>query len=180
MIKNSYFRVALFTLLLVSAIAAAGGIKSWSSGDTLTTTDLNANFAHIHNAMVGGHGARLVDADVSASAAIGYTKLQNGRGIARAWADVESICSADPCTISESLNVTSIARASEGVYTLTLAYTATDNVFAAFVSTSSSTILALCQGVSTSTTTATINCFEADGSIAVEDAAFHVVIFDGD
>lgn len=179
MLKNSYFRVALFTLMLVGAIAAAGGIKTWVNGDTLTVTDLNANFAHIHNSMVGGHGARLVNADVSTSANITYTKIENGRGIARAWAEVSATCACPgTCTVTESLNVTSITCAATGVYTVTFSYTATDADFLVIANTAG-TSGNKCEGVSTSTTTATINCLDLD-TPAATDSTFGFIVMDGD
>jgi hypothetical protein len=177
MFKNPYLRVALISALLAMPVMA-GAIKTWVSGDTLTITDLNANMAHMHNSMVGGHGARLVDADVSATAAIGYTKIQNGRGIARAWAEVAGTPTCPTTvTISESLNVTEITCAGAGVYVVTLNYTANDNVFAVVASSGSSGVH--CAGASTSTTTATITCVDLE-TPAVTDTPFQFVIYDAD
>jgi hypothetical protein len=183
MFKNPYFRVAAFTLMLVGAIATAGSIKTWNTADTLTASDLNANFQHIHNNMVGGHGARLVDADVSTSANINYTKLQNGRGIARAFAALSASACGTPatCTLAESMNITSVVgTASTGVYTVTLAYTATDSNFVIVASPGSaggSTAgVITCTGLATSTTTAQIVCYDAAG--AAQDSNFTFVVFD--
>jgi hypothetical protein len=109
---------------IATYLILAGAIKVWQSGEDVTSTDLNANFAHIHGKMVGGHGARLVDADVNASAAIAYTKLDlaGDRLIPRAWG-YTSGCAVPSCTISSSKNVTSIARTGAGRYTITLNYT---------------------------------------------------------
>ena len=184
MLRNSYFRVALFSLMLVGAVALAGSIKVWSAGDTLSSSDLNANFSHIHNNMVGGHGARLVNADVSTTANIAYTKIQNGRGIARASASMPAAaCAAGTCTVAESLNITSIAWSSTGVYLVTLSYTATDNDFIVLASAGSKAAttanVTLCRGVATSTTTATISCFDPRTNTAA-DSQFSFAIFDSD
>ena len=72
---RKYAPVAL-AMFLFAGLTVAGAIKTWGSGDTLLSSDLNGNFQHIHNVMVGGHGARLVNADVSNSAAIRYSKMQ--------------------------------------------------------------------------------------------------------
>lgn len=183
MFKNPYFRVATFAAIISAALATAGGIKTWNSGDTLDASDINANFQHIHNAMVGGHGARLTNSDVSSSANIGYTKIQNGRGIARAWADVEGTCSGVPpiaCTVDESLNITSITKTATGQYTAVLGYTATDNVYLAIAHSFSSTVL--CWAQSASTTQVTIVCSDYDAAIGptATDAAFGIVVYDGD
>lgn len=62
-------------IVLAATIAVGGSIKVWSNGDWVLASDLNANFQHIHDTMVGGHGARLMNSDVSASAAITHSKL---------------------------------------------------------------------------------------------------------
>lgn len=177
MLRNSYLRVIVFSALLVAALATAGAIHTWSNGDTLSATDLNSNFTHIHNSMVGGHGARLLDADVSTSANIAYTKLQNGRGIARAFGRVAGTCAAGTCTMDNQLNLTSIVHTGTGVYTVTMNYTATNSSFTALGNTENSTNI--CFAVPTSTTTTVVNCMKrSDGS--ANDGPFDVVIFDND
>lgn len=172
------FKLAFFALF-ISVGVWAGTIHTWSNGDTLSASDLNSNFQHIHNAMVGGHGARLVDADVSTSAAIGYSKIQNGRGIARAWARVgPSACTAGTCTLNSSMNVTSITFTSTGVYDLTLNYTATNSSYAAIAQAELST--GFCQAIPTSTTHVTISCLETDGTPAAINQPFDVFVFDND
>lgn len=79
-------------VLVAAAVALAGPIKVWSSGETITAADINANFAHIHNLMVGGHGARLTNADVSATANIALSKLATPTLIAKAAAQLSSNC----------------------------------------------------------------------------------------
>lgn len=115
-------RSLVLAALLVAAVAAAGGIKVWVSGEAITITDLNTNFAHIHNTMVGGHGARLVNADVSASAAIASTKLADGAGIARGLGYVDngagSACNSSPCTVTNGRNVSGVTRSGLGVYNI--------------------------------------------------------------
>lgn len=141
--------------MLVYGASSAGIIKSWSAGDTLTTADVNANFQHIHNSMVGGHGARLKDADVSATANISATKIA-GKLIPRAWALIASGCSAGACTLTESSGITS-AAASSTTLTVTLNYTATDSDFAVFVTPNTSNF-ELCSAQPATTTTLTIKC----------------------
>lgn len=171
-------KIALTFFLCIAVTGWAGIIKTWVAGDTVSITDLNANFQHIHNSMVGGHGARLKDADVSSTANISYSKIQNGRGIARAFARVASTCSSSPCTIDSQLNITSITRSGTGVYVATLNYTATNTSFAAIAQSELST--GFCEAVPTSTTTVTINCLETDGTPAAIDGRFDFVVFDND
>lgn len=65
----------LALLALAAGVALAGPIKTWTTGEVITAADINANFNHIHNLMVGGHGARLSNADVAPGAAIAHSKL---------------------------------------------------------------------------------------------------------
>lgn len=179
--KNPYFRVALFSLLLVGTIALGGGIKTWASGDTISISDINSNFQHLHNNMVGGHGARLVNADVSSTANIGYTKIQNGRGIARAWGRVGTDCTSSPCTVDESMNVTSVTRDSTGVYEVNLSYTATDAVYATIAV--SENQACFCIAEPDTTTKFDINCYDRlDVTTAptVLDCQFNFVVYDAD
>ncbi len=183
MLNNKFFKVVLLTAMFSAVLSQAGTIKTWVSGDTLTVSDLNSNFQHIHNAMVGGHGARLVNADVSATASIGYTKIQNGLGIARAMGSVAS-CTADGgCTIHESLNVTSVTRNGTGHYDVLLNYTATDNKFVTVASAGAAagTVanVDLCQAVATGTTTLSVICWSlAAAPAVVADSPFTFVVFD--
>lgn len=65
-------------LCMFGGFALAGTIKVWSTSEKVKASDLNANFAYIMNNFVGGQGARLVDADVTSSAGIQWTKLASG------------------------------------------------------------------------------------------------------
>lgn len=128
-------KIVLVTVAIVSTLAFAGAIKTWNNGDTLSAADITANFQHIHNSMVGGHGARLVDADVSATANISASKLgtipaskvTGYQGLAKAFVIVQATCNAPgACTMVNAYNVTSVTRgAGAGVYTLTMTTTPT-------------------------------------------------------
>lgn len=150
-------QIAIVSILIATLPALAGAIKVWASGDTLTSADLNANFSHIHNSMVGGHGARLVDADVSNTANIATAKLAAYRFIPRAWGSVQSGCSGATCTINESGGITSVV-ASANQMNVTLNYTATDALYAVIVSSNSTTAGVSCQGFPVSTTVFRIQC----------------------
>lgn len=107
---------------LSAAIAWAGTIKVWGTNDVLTAADLNANFAHIHNLMVGGHGPRLVNADVASGAAIAYTKVVASPYAPTAWGLIDtSSCAPDGGTCAVTgLGTTSAIQNGTGVYYLTL------------------------------------------------------------
>jgi hypothetical protein len=112
-------KTILVLVLLAAAAATAASIKVWSSGDLLSSSDLNANFAHIHNTMVGGHGGRLVNSDVSPSAAIAHSKLANPILLPKAVANVD-YCTASPCTVADAkYNVSGVTRSAAGTYVVT-------------------------------------------------------------
>lgn len=160
----------LTTMLLLS-----GAIKVWSSGEDITSTDLNANFAHIHNKMVGGHGARLVDADVSPTANITTSKLAAYRFIPKAW--VVGQCNGTTCVILESENVTSVAR-SGGNNTVTLAYTPTNATFATVISYNTGKGFCNTQGLSTSAPQITAHCYDDTGTTV--EGVYTILVFDAD
>ena len=121
----------LVPTLVLGAVVYGGTIKTWSSAEALTAAAINANFQHIHNLMVGGHGARLVNSDVSASAAIASSKLASYRMIPRTWVLVENDgagCDAGVYSIAcQSVTGGSSSVAGLGVagsYSVTLGYTA--------------------------------------------------------
>lgn len=153
---------AIFTLSLVTGMAFAGSIKSWSNGQTLTAADLNANFNHIHGLMVGGHGARLVDADVSGSAAIASSKLAQGSGIADAWGVANGSMTN---SFVEGFNMTGVTHAAAATtYTFTGAAGLDGN---GVVLVQCSTAATLCSG-SIFTTTVDVTCsVECSGILRV-------------
>ncbi len=105
----------IIVFLLVGSLAAAGTITVWGNSDVLTASALNANFAHIHNTMVGGHGPRLVDGDVASGASIATTKLAGAAKIAKCWGTWS--CSPSVCTALDSSNAT-LTYSAVGIYSL--------------------------------------------------------------
>lgn len=79
--NNKRYRLTSLFLTLVAAVAFSGSIKVWGPGERLTSKELNDNFAHIHNTMVGGHGGRLVDSDIAVNANININKFKNDGGL---------------------------------------------------------------------------------------------------
>lgn len=168
----------LFVIGIAIAFAAyAGGIKVWNGSEAVVYTGLNSNFAHIHNTMVGGHGARLVNADVSTSAAIAHSKMATPALLPKAWAAVDASCSSSPCTVAEGSGVTSIARTGQGVYTVTLSYTPTNSKFAVMV-TADSSLKLYCKSINHATAAphTEITCYDETG--AVQDTGFQFVVMD--
>lgn len=167
---------AVLTALIVTGIANAGAIKTWTT-ETLRYSDLNSNFQHIHNTMVGGHGARLLDADVSASAAIAHSKLATPALVPKVWASVLSDCSASPCTVSASSGVSSITRSGTGEYDVLFSNVRANAVYGALITPFDATGLRSCRQTSAATNGFHVSCFDAAAAV---DTGFTVMILDND
>jgi len=168
--------VAALVMSLMAGSVMAGAIHSWASGERLNAADLNANFNHIHNLMVGGHGGRLVDADVSGSAAISTTKLAICNTIPvwpRAW--VTYFCDGGACGLSVGENVSSVAR-SGGNSTVTLGYTPTDGKFATESTFNSSKGFCNTQGIQQAAPQITVHCWDDTGTTA--EGQVTVIVYD--
>lgn len=129
----SYFTLA--AVILTGSLVAAGQIVVFSSGDTLSPTSLNSNFSHIHNTMIGGHGARLVDADVNPAAALSHSKLATPAVVPKAWATITANC-ASPCTetLIASSGVSSISHTGAGSFQVNWTVTRGDALYGVIVS----------------------------------------------
>lgn len=181
-------RAVLVILGLMSTLAVASAIKVWSPGDVLSTTDLNANFSHIHSLMVGGHGARLVDADVSGSAALSHSKLATPGVVAKSviivGAGTSTPCTAGTCSLAMSAgSVPTVTWVATGRYSLV--YSARSDAYWGL------TVTPLYCGAAAagcwcnvqtgvSTTSATVECFSATltPTIAGVNAVFTAVLWD--
>ncbi len=177
----------IIVVAIIAAIAYAGPIKTWSSGETITAGDLNANFAHIHNTMVGSHGARLVNTDVSASANIAHSKLANPAVLPKAMGGVVTACSSGPCSWGfNSGHSATFARASAGNYTMTLSAPRPNAVYGAVATcggTGANPCVCSIRSGTISTTTYQVDCsvFITDGGVQQNaDTAFTVSVFDND
>ncbi len=170
-------KTAVMVGVLLTGLAFAGVIKTWTAGDVLTPSDLTSNFNHIHNLMVGGHGARLVDADVSATAAIQTSKLAAASLIPRAWAQMDSTCtSPGVCPLGDSAGVTSVVRGgSTGNYTVNLSSSRTTPFLCLVVGGLTGTV---CNCVWASATTATGFCFSSNTAGTAADSRFSFIIMD--
>ncbi len=166
----------------LTEMAEAGAIKSWSSDETITGTDINANFAHIHSRMVGGHGGRLVDADVSAAASISTSKLAAYRLIPVAWATangggVNTACSASPCTIAAGTGITSVTRTGAGDYTVNFTSSRTNVNYNTIVSAGAPS-QTFCNSSTPTAASVLVKCCDMAGTPT--DTTFSVTILDND
>lgn len=190
----------LALLLMLSAMSPSevvlshtmsSAIHVWVDGDVLSTADINSNFSHIHGLMVGGHGARLINADVSASAGISHSKLATPGVLPKSIFVIGSSitpCAAGTCTLTASAGIIpTVTWNSTGNYTVTLPVARTDIHW--FVTATPKYCNASTGGcycniqTGTSTTVATIQCFGvtvAGPAIAAANTVVGVAIFDND
>lgn len=174
----------MVAFLLWSVVVLAGTIHTFSNGEVLTAANLNGNFQHIHNTMVGGHGARLIDADVSASAAISPSKVAGlVNNSPRSWAllrDANKACGSgsSSCTITKpSTSTFTINGGGAGIYTVSLGYTATDSSYAVLVTAYSGVSMGACMLVSQGTTNFQIDCSDL-ATPTLRDSGFSVFVYD--
>lgn len=167
--------------------AQASAIKTWTVNEVLKATDLNNNFNHLHNTMVGGHGARLVDADVSTLAAISHTKLATPALVPKAWAVLTTVCdgaaaAGTACTVNESSQVTAVkSNGTAGQYRVDLSYSPPNASFAVLVTAISDDIYCVAYNFVATTgdangTNFVVDC-ETDASVAT-NSAFSFVLLD--
>ncbi len=175
--KKFYVIWAVFLALVITGVVNASAIKTWTT-ETLRYSDLNSNFEHIHNTMVGGHGARLVNSDVSASAAIAHSKLATPALVPKlfAFTSNSAACAADPCSVAVTSGITSINWVSTGIYTVNFAARANAN-YAVFASSNTANIV--CNPSLYATTSVRLTCVTVN-TAAVTNVAFQVMIMDND
>lgn len=172
----------LLTLLIaliggVSVVYASALTKTWSAGETLLASDLNANFSHIHDNMVGNHGARLVNADVSTSAAIAHSKLASPALVPKAFAAITTTtCAAGTCTMDASSGVTSVTWSATGVYIVTLNPARANAAYAPFATSHTSSIF--CATTTIAAATYRVDC-KTDAAVAT-NTPFSTFIMDND
>ncbi len=181
-------RIAVAAILLIAVVALAGPIKVWSAGEVITANDLNANFQHIHNVMVGGHGARLMNVDVNASAGIAHSKLATPGLIAKSVFQVgtgTTACAAGTCTLNAVSGVTPVVTFnSTGNYTVTIAARTNANYVPLITpqycgATSGGCSCTIQTGMSTTAFTVICSALTTAGPvIALANTVFGVAIFD--
>lgn len=175
---NRNFRsilVVVAAFLVVSA--SAQSLHTWSSGQGVAADDLNGNFTALKNGKVGS-GVTLTNADIASNAAIAHSKLATPALVPKAWAYVGSAaCGSTPCTIGESSQVTSIARTSAGLYTVTLSYTPANAFFLAQPGSGTVNVHCITNGLTTVAPQITIRCY-TDTTGAATDASFSILVMD--
>lgn len=185
---------SLLGLFVAGSVALASGIKNWSSGETIRSADLNSNFNHIHNTMVGGHGARLTDSDVSSTAAIQHSKMQYPALLPKAWVRTNGACAAGGgapvvCTLDSSSRVQAVVGVDSvlGFYRVYLSYQPANANFMV-QATPHGSANGTCRVISTAVgtdyavggkgATAQVNVQCVDLAAGVQNLEFGVVVFD--
>jgi hypothetical protein len=196
---NKFIRIGaaaiLLSLFLPAGAALATAIKSWTTGETVRASDLNANFTHLHNTTVGTHGTRLVNADVSTTAAIAHSKLATPAVVPKAFAlvgmpaGVSTPCAGaaaagTACTINTSSRVTSVlSHGTNGTYRVILSYTPANALFSPLVTSHTASIYCNALGTFTITGTSAVPHFfvecRTDANV-LTDAAFSFLVMDND
>jgi hypothetical protein len=177
-------RQALIVALAVPLLAAAGAIATFQDGYSLKAQDLNTNFQHIHSTMVGGHGARLVNSDVSANAGISHSKLATPQLVPKAWAESGVPCTASTdggyvtCDLSSGYGVTSILQSTAGHYIVNWSTPRPNDPMAVLVTPIASGLIG-CPVLGITTAQAIINCFNLAGT-PTSVFGFSILMLDND
>jgi hypothetical protein len=181
------YKLSLLAALVVAGLVVAGPIKAWNGTETITYTDLNSNFTHLHNSVGHGHGPVIVNADISASAAITHSKLARPGLVPKLWAIVAN-CTSSPCTVQEqspangSGGVTSVTRASTGLYTVNFA-ARPNSVTAPILTSTGASAGKTCSVTSYGSSSVGVGCVETvlDGGLnGLSDDGFSIMILDDD
>lgn len=163
------WKFAVLAAMFAGYAAVAGPIKVWSSGEILTAGDINANFSHIHNLMVGGHGARLVNADVSTTAGIALSKLATPTLIPKAAAGISTDCNAiGACTTDYNVGFSAIAALSTtGSYKYTFSTVRPNTGYGIHIGTDANTVFVLCRVTTKTTSNFEFQCATSGSSTSL-------------
>jgi hypothetical protein len=182
--KNRLVLIAILAGLVGGTLpsAWASAIKTWNNGEVVQPSDLNADLNHIHNTMVGGHGARLVDADVSSSAAIAHSKMQTPALLPKAWAMVSANCTGSTaagtaCTVGDSSQLSLTTSGVAGQFRGVLSYTPSNANFAVLVTSRTTTTVCMADTYATTSPYFLVKCFDYAGA-AVDTNQFVVLVMD--
>ena len=182
------YKLGIAAAILGAIMASAGSLKTWSTGEYITATDLNANLAHLHNSVGHGHGAVIVNADVSTSAAIAHSKLASPSLVPRAFVNIYGgACTSGTCSTTTRTGVTSVVNTgTAGTYTVTLSTTQNTAYYAVLITasgqvaatgTDGGTVFTHCESTAQTTTTITVKCRNS-ATGALIDSAFSLAVLD--
>lgn len=168
----------LLLLLLLTVPVALAAQYTWSSGETVRATNLNANFTEVYALA----NATITNARISASAAIAHSKLATPALVPKAVIAIMGACSTSSnCTVAYNYGaaVTTVAQGSTaGEYTVTWTSARSNASYVvAVTSFGSSGGPHICsQTGSPTTTTFLVKCTDNAGAAA--SAGFTATVFD--
>lgn len=173
---------AFIGCMLLSGLAWAGALYRFRDGTPMAAAQVNANLKHIHDNMVGQHGARLVDGDVSADAGIAHSKLRNQEKVPVAWGYFGTCITTAAGTDCTNQNAQGLSNAeaspgsagADGYYTVYFS-SARPNTNYAVIVTPTGGSYAVCYATAKFTTYIEISCQEVTGFV---DRAFSVLVMD--
>lgn len=172
----------ILAVMVAASLTLAGPIHTWVTGEVITSSDLNANFSHIHNTMVGGHGPRLMNSDVSSGAAISHSKLATPALLPKAWIQADCTTTPSSCSALSGSLVDSVTWNSTGRSTVNLTAARPNSIYGTVVSAAGSSVAAQCLTYGQSTTTVTVNCTRSnpDGGLtdAQVDSNYSLILMD--
>jgi hypothetical protein len=170
-------KFAIVAVLLFAYVAGAGAIHSWSTGEYITSTDLNAALGHLHANLGHGHGPILINSDISTGAAIAHSKLATPALVPKSWYTVgAAACSAATCTAVDSSVITSVSRSGAGLYVANFPTRGDANY--GVLLTSHTAASNLCWITARTATTASFSCALSSVPGTPVDASFTVLILD--
>lgn len=171
--KFTVSQILMVGVVFFGLANVAGTIKTWSSSEVLTASDLNSNFSHVHSA---------------AEAAVSDSKLSTTikQRLPKAWAHVSDYCGVGTCTLASSYGITSIVGAGPGQYTITPSTSLGTDAMAIVTpecgssgDCASAANSAECRIDSISSTTVVVLC-TVDSSTPANGVGLHVVLYDDD
>lgn len=166
-------------VVCVCGLAYAAHLHTFSSNEALTASKLNANFAHLEASAARNHGAVIVNADISANAAIAHSKLQVPGLMPKAWAVVNN-CTTATCTVPEaSSRISGVTRSAAGTYTVSFSPALGDVDYAVSLTHMSGTAGRFCSVTTYGTTSFGVLCYNVPGA-ALVDSGFGFVVMDND
>lgn len=175
---RKYWPVLLACLVVCLPALATLPKASWATGEILRSADLTADMAHLEAGLRGGTHTLIVNADVSAAAAIQNTKLKaptpKGMVYASATCNVNGACAL--AYQQPTGFFTSVVRTAQGFYTITLAVPRPNSVWHATAGPNSSGNCIV--EAPLSTTQAAMDCVDFAG--AAKDQGFTIVVWDND
>lgn len=157
----------MFLLIVVyAACAGAATLKTWTAGESITADQLNGNFSIVNSRSLAAKSA----------AAAATATATNGPQAVLAFGNANTattVCSASPCTLNSSYNVTSVTRSGAGVYVITFNATHTNPKILIVNSQVKGRPCYASPTFGATTTTETINCYaDYTAGAAAADSTF--------